>query len=47
MVIVDLHIILGAEPCTVTSELGLWRNVRENGKDNLIWEFEDCKNGVE
>jgi len=27
----------------VTGELWFWGGVRENGKDELIWEFEDCE----
>jgi len=47
MVIVDLHIILSAESCIVTSESRLWGDVRENRKDKFVWELEDCKNGME
>jgi len=47
VVIVDLHIILGAESCVVTGEPRFWGDVVENGKDKLIWEFEDCKNAME
>jgi len=26
-----------------TGELRLWGDVRENGKDKLAWELEDCE----
>jgi len=44
-VIIDHHIILEAEPRTMTGELWFWGEVRENGKDKLVWEFENCENG--
>jgi hypothetical protein len=46
MVIVDLHTILNTEPCIVTGEPRVWGDVGENGKDELVWEFENCRNGV-
>lgn len=45
MVIVDFHTILFTEPCIGTSELRLWGDVRENGENELVWEFENCKGG--
>ena len=23
-----------------------WRGVREDGKDKLVWEFENCESGI-
>jgi len=47
MVTVDLHVVLSTESCIVTGEPRFWGDVRENGKDKLVWEFEDWKNGME
>ena len=41
VVIVDHHTVLKAEPCIVTGELWFWGDIREDGKDKLVWEFED------
>ena len=30
----------------VTGELRVWGDVRENGKDKFVWEFENCENGL-
>jgi len=46
-VTVDLHIILDAEPYVVNSELWVWRDVGENGMNELVWEFENYENGAE
>jgi hypothetical protein len=46
MVIVDAHIVWGTEPCTVTSGSRVWGDVRENGEDELVREFEDWENGM-
>jgi len=43
MVIVDLHIILNTKSCLVIGEPRLWGDVKENGKDKLVWELEDCE----
>ena len=44
MVIVDRQFILNTEPCVVTDEL--WGDVRENGKDKLVREFENCESEI-
>ena len=44
MVIVEPLTIQTTEPRVATGELRIWGGVRENGKDELIWEFEDCEN---
>ena len=48
MVIVDSHTILNAEPRIVTDvdKLRVWGDVRENGKDEFVREFENCENGM-
>jgi len=46
MVVVHLHIILGAEPRIVTGELWFWRDVGENRKYELVWEFENCEKRI-
>ena len=38
---------LSAEPCMVTSKLRERGDVRENGKDKFVWEFENCENRME
>ena len=43
MIIVDLHTILDAEPRVVTGELRFRGGVGENGKDELVREFENCE----
>ena len=43
MVIIDPHTIRDTEPCTVASEMRFWGDVRENGKDEFVWEFENCE----
>jgi len=46
MVIVDLHTVLNAEPCVLTGELWFWGDVGENGKDELVREFENYGGGT-
>ena len=46
MVIIDLHVVLEAESCVVTGEPRVRGDMRENAKDKLIREFEDCENGM-
>ena len=41
MVIIDHHTVLEAEPCIVTGKRWFWGDMREDGKDKLIWDFED------
>ena len=45
MVIVDPQFILNTEPCKVTDELR--GDMREDGKDKLVWEFENCESRME
>ena len=45
MVIVDPQFVLNAKPCIVTDEL--WGDVREDGKYELVREFENCKSETE
>ena len=26
--------------------VGVWRDLKQDGKDELIWEFENCENGT-
>ena len=33
------------EPCIVAGKLRVWRGMRKNGEDKLVWEFENCENG--
>ena len=44
MVIVEPETIQSTEPYIVTGELRVWGDVREERKDGLVWEFEDCEN---
>ena len=30
----------------VTDKLRIWGDVGEDGKDDLVWELEDCENGT-
>jgi len=46
MVIVDLHTILHAVPCITTGEMRIWGDMGEDGKDELVWELENCENGM-
>jgi len=46
MVIADIHTILEAEPCIGTGEVRVWGDVGENGKDEFVWELENCENGM-
>ena len=34
------------EPGIVTGEVRVWEDVRENGKDEFIWKFENCGDGM-
>jgi len=45
MVIADPHTILNAKPCIVPGELGVRGDTRENGKDELVREFENWGDG--
>jgi len=46
MVFTDVHPILNTVPCIVTSEMRVWGNMREDGKDELVRELENCENGT-
>jgi len=35
-----------AEPCIGTGELRIRGDVGEDGKDELVWELENCENGM-
>ena len=43
MVIAGVHVVLETEPCILTGEPWIWGDARENGKDEFVWEFENCK----
>lgn len=43
MVIIDPKFVLNTEPYPVTSTLRIRSNVREDGQDELVWEFENCE----
>ena len=45
MVIVDRPMVLNTESCVVAAERWVWRDVGENGKDEFVWEFENCETG--
>jgi len=45
VIIVDLQTIMKAEPCIGTGEVRVRGDVGENGKDELVWELENYKNG--
>ena len=47
MVITNLAAVLNTEPCVVSGEAWVWGDAGENGKDKLVWEFENCENGME
>ena len=44
MVIIGLLATQNLEPCILIGEPRIRGNVRENGKDKLVWEFENCEN---
>ena len=44
MVIIALLATQNPEPCILIGEPRIRGNVRENGKDKLVWEFENCEN---
>ena len=46
MVIVDSHTILKAEPGIVVGVLWVRRDVREDGKNEFVWEADNCAGGV-
>ena len=46
MVVIDLHAILFTEPCIVTSELRFWGDMGENGENELVWDSENCEQGM-
>jgi len=46
LVIVDLHLIFDTEPRIVTGQLWCWPDVGENGKNELVREIKNCKNGM-
>ena len=41
MVITNLAAVLNTEPCVVSGEAWVWGDMRENGGDELVWEFEN------
>ena len=43
MIIIDPNIVHHTESCIVTGELRVRGDVREDGMDKLIWEFENCE----
>lgn len=45
VVITDPKIIHHTEPCIVTGKLRVWADVREDGKDKFVREFENCEVG--
>ena len=47
MVTIDLLTTPSMVPRMTTDESWIWGDVRENGKNKLVWEFEDCENGIE
>jgi len=46
MVIADLHTILNAVPRIAAGEMWVRGDVRENDKEELGWELENCDNGM-
>ena len=46
MMIVDAHAILNVVPCIATGEMGVWGDMGEDGKDELVRELENCENGM-
>ena len=47
MIIIDPRTIRNAESCIVTDEMRVRRDMREDGKGELVWEFENCGNRTE
>jgi len=47
MVIVDRPMVLNAESRVAAGKRWVWRDVGENGKDELVWELENCETGQE
>lgn len=47
MVFINPPPMSNAEPCIVTGELWVLGDVGEDAKYELVWEFEDCENGIE
>ena len=47
MVIADPHTIRNMEPWVVTDEPWVWGDVREDGQDELVREFENCESAME
>ena len=45
MVVADPKCMLNTEPYPVTCVLGVWSDVRENGEDEFVWEFENWEMG--
>ena len=43
MIIVVQEFVQNTEPYPMTSTLGIWSNMREDGQDELVWEFENCE----
>ena len=48
MVVIDPRTVTNTEPCVVTSVLRrIWGDVREDGKYELVREFENCESETE
>ena len=45
MMIVDVHGILDTEAREVIEVLLFWRDVREDGEDEFVWEADNCDGG--
>ena len=45
MMIADVHGILDTEAGKVIELLWFWRNMREDGKDEFVWEADNCGGG--
>ena len=45
MVITGPQATPNPEPCIVDGKPRVWGDMRENGEDGLVWEFENCENG--
>ena len=43
MIIIDPKVVHHMKLCIVTGELRVRGDVREDGMDKLIWEFENCE----
>lgn len=44
---INFPAVLNPELCVVSGEAWVWGDARENGKDKLVREFENCENGME